>query len=157
MGKFFRRGKTQVLFVPTIASATKAPTVAELGTGTALGASINDMNGFSFANQPIDTPTLADEFTGKIGGEDQAEDSSFTFYLDDTTNPLRTTLAKGVNGFVVIADFKVGALVAADVVDVWPSRATAAPKQYSLGNDPALWLSQWVHPATPALDIAVLA
>ncbi len=155
--KFFRRGKTQVLWLPTIASGTLAPTSAEIAAGSDLTQLLHDVKGFSFANKGIPVPNMASSFTGSIPGEDTAADSTLGFYLQKTTNPLRATLAKGTAGFVVLCDYKIGAIVAADKVDVWNSTVAAIPKQYSLGNDPALWDCEMTHGAVPGIDLAVLA
>lgn len=155
--KFFRRGKTQILWLPTIASPTMAPTVSEIGAGADLTQLLHDVKGFSFANKGIPVPSMADPFTGNIPGEDTAADSTLSFYLLNTTNPLRATLAKGTAGFVVIADFKVGALAAGDKVDVWNMTIASTPKQYSVGNDAARWDAQMATGSPPAVDIAVLA
>lgn len=155
--KFFRRGKTQLRSLPVIASPTKAPTVAEWTAGADLGDLLNDVTGFTFENQPIDTPKMSASFTGKIPGEDTADASVLTFYLQKTTNPLRTTLAKDSSQFIGIVDYKIGTVAAADKVDVWPSVVASTPKQYDMGNAPALWECRLTHGDTPALDIAVLA
>lgn len=157
MGRYFRRGKSRFFFVPTIASGTKAPTAAEVTAGTETTAQVNDVAGFSFQSSRIQTPDMATPFSSNIPGPDTVDDSSLTFYLDSTTNTLRTTLAKGVVGYIMIADFKVGAIVAADKVDVWPIEVAGVPKQYSMGDDPALWIANFSMTSAPALDIAVLA
>lgn len=157
MARFFRRGKTRVWFLPAIASGTKAPTVAEIAAGTELTGSINDMNGFSYQSETIDTPDLASPFTSTIGGPDTVDDSSLVIYLDSASNPLRSTLAKGTAGFIVINDYLIGAVAAGQKVDVWPCEIIGTPKQFSMGNDPALWTAMFSATAVPATDIAVLA
>lgn len=156
MARFFRRGKTRVFFLPTIVSGTKAPTVAEITAGTDLSLSTNDITGFSFANQPIDVPDLASAFTSKIPGPDEADDSTLKLYVDSVTNPLLTTLAKDVAGYIVIKDYKIGAMAAADKVDTWPIIVASTAKDYSLGNDPATFTSTFTITSPPAVEIAVL-
>jgi hypothetical protein len=158
VNKFFRRGKSRAYFLPTIASATLAPTVAEITAGTNLSDAVAEVNGFSYSNSPIDTLVMAEDFAGKIPGEDQAEDSSLVIYLDEASNPLRTTLAKGTTGFIVLVDFKpVGSMAAADKVDVYPVDVAAAPKERGLGNEAARWRAEFTVTSRPAEDIAVLA
>lgn len=144
-------------FLPSIASGTKAPTAAEITAGTELTGSINDMNGFSYQSETIDTPDLSTPFTKNIPGPDTVDDSNLVIYLDSVTNPLRTTLAKGTAGFIVICDFKPsGAVTTGDKVDSWPVTVTGVPKQYSMGNDPALWTAMFAATDTPATDVTVL-
>ena len=155
MARFFRRGKTQVVFTLTVPSIT-APTVSNVTTGTNLSGQIHDMAGFTFANKPIDAPDLSTPFSSKIAGPDDAADSSVKYYRDSVTNPLDVTLAKGTNGFVVIADFKVlGTWATGDNVDVWPVQIGSNSKQYSLGNDPALADVTFIVTSPPALNVTL--
>lgn len=151
MARFFRRGKTKVYFVPTIASAALVPTTAEVTGGTALTPSVADLSGFAFTNSPIPTPDLVSTFTGNIPGEDTAADSTITFYEDTTTNTLQTTLAKGVSGYIVI--FPVGTAganpAAGDKAEVWPIQSTGPTREYSMGNDPARWSVKFAMMAAP--------
>lgn len=151
MANFFRRGKTKVFWVPTIASATLIPTAAEVNAGSNMSTAIADIAGFSFSNSPIPVPNLASTFTGNIPGEDTAEDSTLTIYEDTTTNTLQTTLAKGVSGYIVIFFAgTAGALPAAgDKAEVWPVQCTGPAREYSMGNDPARWMSKFAMTAPP--------
>jgi hypothetical protein len=157
MAKFFRRGHTQVWYVAAIA-APAVPTIAVLNAGTQLTASIGDMEGWSFANEPIDTPSLDSPWVSKIPGPDAAEDSALVFYEDDTTNTLRTTLAKGTDGFIVIKSngSGVAALIATDIVDVFKVEVSATPRAYSLGNEAATWKAQFTITDPPNIDVATV-
>jgi len=155
MARFFRRGKSQVVFAPTVASIT-APTVGNITGGTNLSGSVNDIAGFSFANQPIETPDLASPFTSKIPGSDQADDCTINYYLDSVTNPLHTTLAKDTIGYIILADYKIlGTWASGDRVDVWPVQVGSNAKQYSVGDDPALSQVTFTVTGTPALNTTV--
>lgn len=151
MAKFFRRGKTKIYWVPTIASASLIPTTAEVTAGTNLTPSVADVNGFAFTNSPIDVPDLSTTFTSNIPGEDTAADSSLTFYEDTTTNTLQTTLAKGVSGYIAIFfSGTAGANPAAgDKAEVWPVQSTGPTREYSMGNDPARWMVAFAMTAPP--------
>jgi hypothetical protein len=154
--RFFRRGKTRAFFVASIA-APAAPTAAEIAAGTEISDEINDIQGFGFKTDRIDVPALDSEFTPSIGGEQKADDSSLTLYLNSDSNPLRTTLAFGSDGFIVFCDYKPsGAIIATDVVDVYPVNVIGAPKARSLKNDPATWEAQLAVTAVPSEDVAVV-
>ena len=156
MVRFFRRGKTQIVFAPTVAAATLKPTIAEITGGTNLSASTNDISGFTFANSPIDTPDMATPFTSKIPGPDEADDCTIKYYLDSVTNPLNTTLAKDVIGFIVLADYKLlGTWASGDRVDVWPVQVGSNAKDYSVGDDPATSTVTFTVTATPAVNTTV--
>lgn len=155
MARFFRRGKTQAVFMTTVA-AQAAPTVANITQGRNISAEINDITGFSFANSPIDTPDLATAFTSRIPGPDEAEDSTINYYLDSVTNPLNSVLAKDVVGFMLLADYKIlGTWASGDRVDVWPVQVGSNAKQYSVGDDPALSQVTFTITGPPSLNTTV--
>src|SRR5438309_11085141 len=123
--RFFRRGVSKVYFCPTVA-ALAAPTAAEVNAGVNLTTDLADLAGFTYANQPIATPDWSDNFDSKIPGVDQPTDGVLHFYERTTTNANRTTLAKGVAGFVVIffAGIAGANPAAGDKAEVWPIPST---------------------------------
>lgn len=157
MSRFMRKGTTKVYFVPVIAGA--APTVAEITGGTNLTPQIAEINGFNFTNNPIDTPDMASAFVGKIPGEDTVDNSSITFYEDDTTNPIKTSQAKGTVGHIVIAyQGLIGATPAAgDKVDIWPCIIASNSRMYSAGNESAKYQVVYTLTEAPAEEATVLA
>ena len=156
MVKFMRRGKSQAVFTLTCGNIN-APTVANITQGTNLSASTNDLAGFSYKNAPIDVPDLSQAFVPKIPGPDEADDSTITYYLDSATNPLHTTLAKDVVGFIILADYKVlGTWTAGDKVDVWPVIVASNSKQYSMGDDPALSEVTFTVTSAPGQNVTVV-
>lgn len=155
MARFFRRGKTKVVFTQTVGVLT-APTVSNITTGSDLTAAINDLTGFEFANKPIDTPDLATSFTSKIPGPDEAKDASLKYYRDSASNPLDSTLAKDVLGFIIVGDYKIlGSWTSGDKVDVWPVQVASNSKEYSLKNDPALSNVIFTVTGTPAFNTTI--
>lgn len=156
MAEYFRRGTSRVYLVPTI--TVTAPTVAQVTAGTEITDDIADVEGFRFSNSRIDIPKLSSTFTATIAGEDTADDSSLTFYDDDTTNPLRATLAKGTQTHVVF--FPAGTAGAnpaiGDDVDVWPVESASTPREWTMGNDPARWMAEFGITAPPSLDEALV-
>lgn len=140
MARFMRKGIARFYWVPTIASLT-APTVAEITAGTELTSQMGEITGFTFANNPIDTPDMANAFVSKIPGEDSVDTSSFRFYEDRTSNPIRTVLAKNSTGYIVI--FPAGTAGAspaiADKAEVWPVTVASNARAYSAGNEAAAY------------------
>ncbi len=157
MARFFRRGRTRVYWVPTIASATLVPTTAEVTAGTNLTPSIAGMEGFSFQNSPIPTPDLASTFTTNIPGEDTADNPQLTFYEDTATNTLQTTVAKGTEGYIAIfyAGTAGASPAAADKAEVWKVISTGPTREYTVGNDPARWMARFT-PSAPSNFSATL-
>lgn len=139
MARFFRRGKSRVLFAPTVAgysatAGTGSPTRGEITGATVLQTQIAEVNGFSFSNSPISVPDLNSTFTSTIAGEDVAEDSGFVFYDDDAASTIRTALAKGTKGFILLLPY---GDVATKRVEVWPVESTGVADEWTAGNDPA--------------------
>lgn len=158
MSRYFRRGTTKIYFVSTI-SNTASPTVAEMAAGTELTCEVAEISGFAFQNSPIDVPDMCAEFVKKIPGEDTADDSEMTFYEDDTSNPLLTTLAKGNQGYVVFFPYGIGGAspVAGDDCEVWPVSVAKTTREWSAGNDPARFMSTFTITGVPGLASQVKA
>lgn len=156
--RFIRPGVSKVYFVPTIASLA-AMTAAEAGAGTDLTPTISDVTGFSYKNAPVDTPDWSDNFVSKITGFDQAADSELKVYEKRTTNTGRTTLAKGVSGYLVIyfRGLAGSSPAAADKYDAWPVISAGTPREYGSGPTAAKWSAALIPTARPAEDAAVVA
>ncbi len=136
MALFFRRGKSRLYFVPTIANQNSV-TATELAAGRDLGPTLSDISGFQLTNSPIGTPNLADTFTSQIDGEDTTADSTLTLYDDDTATAIRVALAKGANGFIVMGPY---GSTSGKRAEVWPVRSTGVNDEWTTGNDPARYV-----------------
>lgn len=132
MARYFRRGVSKLRFLPACAGAS--PTRAEITAGTDLTASVADISGMQFSNSPIAVPDLNSTFTSQINGEDTVADTSVTFYDDDTTHTVRTALAKGTAGFLLLLPY---GDVATKRCEVWPVVATGVNDEWTTGNDSA--------------------
>jgi hypothetical protein len=151
MARYFRRGKSKVRFLPAVANAA-APTAGELTAGTDLTVSIADIAGFGYNNGPIATPDLNSTFTSSIPGEDTTDDSSITFYDDDTSTTIRTLLAKGVSGYIMRMPY---GQVTAKRAEIWPVTSTGVNDTWSTGNDAAQFQVGFAITATPTLTSVV--
>jgi hypothetical protein len=154
MARFMRKGTTRLYMVPTIASAALIPTAAEVNAGTRLDTQVAELSGFTFANNPISTPDMSTSFVSQVPGEDATEDSSMTFYEDKVSNPIRTALAKGTNGYVVIFPAGIaGATPAAgDKCDVWPVTVASNARQYTADNEAAKYMVKLAATAEAGTD-----
>jgi hypothetical protein len=130
MAKFFRRGVSLVRFLPAVANPA-APSGAEISAGTVLTAAISAISGFQLSNSPIPVPDLATVFTAQINGEDTVADSTLTLNDDDTTTAIRTALAKGTSGFILLQPY--GA-TAGKRCEVWPVKVTGYNDEWSVDN-----------------------
>lgn len=147
MARYFRRGKSKMKYLPAIANQA-APTAPELSAGTDLTGSIADVNGFGYNNSPIATPDLNSTFTSSIPGEDTTDDSSITFYDDDTSTTIRTLLAKGITGFICRQPY---GQVSAKRCEIWPVTSTGVNDVWTVGNDAAQFVVGFAVTATPTL------
>lgn len=156
MARFMQKGTTKFYWLLTIATSgtTLIPTAAEVNGGTRLDTQISEVNGFSFSNNPITTPDMANTFVTNIPGEDSADTSSLMFYEDKVTNPIRTALAKGTNGFVVIlfAGTAGASPALGDKCDVWPAQVASNARAYSAGNEASKYNVVFAMTSAPGLD-----
>lgn len=127
MARFFRRGVSAVKFLPAVAGSS--PTRVEITAGTVLSAQVAGIGGFQMNNSPIATPDLATSFDSQIDGPDTTDNSSLNFYDDDTSATIRTALAKGTAGFIVL--FPYGD-VPTKRCEVWPVKSTGVNDQWGL-------------------------
>ncbi|TXS39690.1 hypothetical protein [Streptomyces sp. t39] len=155
MGRFSRKGVTKILFADTVASTAYIPTRAEITGATALTKAIASVEGFSLENQEIETPDLESTFTSKIPGDDQAADSSLTFYEDDAEDTLEEALAKGTTGFIII--LRKGDVPTSKSMDVYPVRVASKSAAITVDNEAAKWMVKFSITDTPALDVEVPA
>jgi hypothetical protein len=157
--RYMRKGVSGVILVPTIASATLAPTVAEVNAGTVLNTQLTELNGFEFSNSPINAPDFDSTFVSQVSGEDAAAASSLVFHELNTyvSNLIKIALPKGTVANIVLSPYKKAPLAAADKVETWPIVVTAAPRIWTSGNETAKYRVGVALTAPPAIDIAVLA
>lgn len=157
MARFMRKGVTRVYFVPTIASATLVPTTAEVTAGTRLDTQLADINGFAYANNPINVPDMSSAFVANIPGEDAVADSSLTFYEDKTTNAIKTAQPKATVGYILFfyAGIAGAAPATADKADVWPILVASVARQYTAGNEAAQYIITYAPTAAPGEEKAL--
>lgn len=153
MARFFRRGVSEAVFAPAVASLA-APTTAEITAGTDLSASIADLAGFMLENAPIATPDLSSTFDSQIDGPDTTSDSSLTFYDDDTATTIRDALAKGTDGFLILMPY--GNTVGKRA-EVWPVRSTGVNDEWDMGATAARFKVGFAVTSVPEQDGAITA
>lgn len=154
MGRFTRKAVSRVFFCATLSSQTAPSIATELTTSNEITAPIAEMSGFQFSNNPINTPDLSTLFVSQIPGEDTAEDSSITFYDDDTTTTLRTSQAKGNAGFIVLCPY---GRTAAKRCEVWPVKSTGYNDEWTTGNEAAKARVQYAVTAVPNQSATIAA
>jgi hypothetical protein len=146
MARFFRRGVSKIYFLPAVATPA-APTSIEITAGTDLTVDTSEIAGFSLTNAPIAVPDLAATFTKTINGEDTTDTSSITFYdQDTTTNAIRTALAKGTAGYIVLMPY---GNVTTKRCEVWAVTSTGVNDTWTTGNEAARFVVSFSINAVP--------
>ena len=89
----------------------------------------------------------------KIPGEDSTDNSDMTFYEDDVSNAIKSALAKGTSGYVVI--FYAGLATddtpaIGDDCDVWPATVASNSRMYTADNEAAKYQVVYSLTAAPA-------
>lgn len=148
--RYYRRGVTEVLWVPTVAVKT-APTRAELDAGTALSLEVGEVDGWQVTSEVIETPALGSLFNAKINGAISADDSSLTMYASQNGTDVRSLLTRGTNGFVVWMD---EGDTAGRTMDVFPVRVLSQAKIRNL-DDAAMVQVQFAVTSEPAENVNI--
>lgn len=153
--RFFQPETSKCWFLPAIASASLAYTLAERDAGTDLTGEIADLAGWSVSTAMINTPDMATKFVGQIGGRINADASSITFYGDKAgLNDIRDVLPRGTTGYVVWAD---GGDVAGQPSDVFPIEVTSVSKIRSAGDQAFQITISFAITRQPGEDVAIPA
>jgi hypothetical protein len=161
--RFFRRGITKIFYVPVISDIDAPSATTELDVALELSCELAEISGFAFSNSPIPVPDMCDVFVKNIPGEDTAEDSSITFYELSggiANNPIKSTLAKGVVGYILIFPYGIsGASLpeAGDEAEVWPVSVSSNTREFSAGNEPARFMVEFTISDVPELEAVIAA
>lgn len=144
MARFFRRGRSAVKFAPSVAG--NSPTRAEITAGLDVTGQVADLAGFNLSNSPIETPDLATTFNSQIKGPDATDTSTLTFYDDDVSSTIRTTMAKDVTGVILL--FPYGD-ISTKRVEKWPVVSTGVNDEWSLDANAARFVIGYAVTSVP--------
>lgn len=150
--RYYRRGVTKVLWVPTIASLS-APTRPEINAGTALEGETGAMAGWQTTSATVPTPALGTRFTPVVGGEITAADSSLTFWASKDGDDVRTLLNREDSGFVIWMD---EGDVPGQTMDVFAVTVTSQAKVREL-DSAAQIMAQFAITSEPAENVEIPA
>ncbi|MEU0522766.1 hypothetical protein [Streptomyces niveus] len=150
--RYYRRGTTRVLWVPTIANKA-APTRSELDAGTALEGETGAMGGWQTTSETFPTPALGSRFTPVVGAAITAADSSLTFWASKDGDDVRALLVRETPGFVVWMD---EGDVPAQTMDVYPVTVMTQAKVRELDNAAQI-MCQFAITSEPAENVTIPA
>lgn len=154
MGRFFRRGKSRILFLAGGVATPGTIARADITAAVDLSTDIADIAGFELSNAPIDTPNLADEFTPQIDGEDTVATSTLTIYDRDDSEVHRNALEKGTAGDVLMLPY---GDITGKRAEIWPAKVTGTNDNWTVGAEAARFTSGFAIVATPTQNAAVPA
>src|SRR5690348_4470330 len=145
--RFIRPGVTKVYYLPTAANY-KALTKTELDAGTDLTPEIAEVAGWNTTSNLVDVPDWGSRYTSKVAGLITSDDSSITFYADETGNDVRTVLPRDTTGYIVWMD---GGEVVGQPMDVYPVTVSSVSKERTAA-DPARIVVNFAITAEPSED-----
>ncbi|MFJ1581555.1 hypothetical protein [Streptomyces sp. NPDC088182] len=150
--RYYRRGTTRVLWVPTIANKN-SPTRIELDAGTALEGETGAMAGWQTTSEVFPTPALGSRFTPVVGGAITAAESSLTFWASKDGDDVRALLLREAVGFIVWMD---EGDVPTQTMDVYPVTVTSQAKVREL-DSAAQITAQFAITSEPAENVTIPA
>lgn len=150
--RYYRRGITKVLWVPTIVNKN-APTRAELTAGTALEGETGAMGGWQTTSETVPTPALGSRFTPVVGGAITAADSSLTFWASKDGDDVRELLVREAAGFIAWMD---EGDVPTQTMDVYPVTVTSQAKVREM-EAAAQIMCQFAITSEPAENVTIPA
>lgn len=144
MARWIPDAKSKVTFCPGVANLA-APTSGELAAGTVLctpgtyiTAGLKEMSGFETTQEFKVMQDVATRVDSKLAGRQSLPDASMTFFDDDASSTIRTALAEGSVGFLVIMPY---GQVTGKRCQVWPCTIGALnDSQIIAGGDPATFM-----------------
>lgn len=143
--RFIRRGVSKARWLPAVAGSS--PTRAEINAGINLGGDLAAINGNEFNGSRVPVPVLDQVFTPQTAGEDTVGDVSLLFQDDSVATTIRTTLAKGTAGYLLLMPY---GDVATKRCEVWPATSMGVNDGWGdLGNNPAQYTINLAITAPP--------
>lgn len=153
--RFIRRGKTRILFSPTLANPLTGATRTELTSALNLTPEVADLSGWSLENSPAATPDMASTFEKSIPGTDAAADSTLTLYEDELSEITELALAKNTVGYIIL--LRKGDRPGSKSMDTFAVRVASKGPEFNAGNEPARYVLTFSIEEEPSLDKAVPA
>jgi len=106
--RFYQPGVIAIVFLPTIAATTYVPTTAEIAAGTDLTKEVDDIAGWSYSTNFIETKDASSRISPKLAGRVSLDDSSITFNGSSNGTDARTVFTVDQAGYILMADAGLG-------------------------------------------------
>ncbi len=159
-GRYMYPGKAKVVFAPAVANPA-APTAPEISAGTVLtqpgstvATGMKEMRNWETSAGTTPVPDVASTFDSTIPGRQSAGEPQIEFYDDDAaSNAIRTALAEGTSGYVIIMP---QGQTTGRRCEVWPVKVnTVNQNQVTNGADPATFTVTFAVPSAPTKTAVV--
>lgn len=131
--RYIAAGTTQIYWVGTIA-AIATPTRPELDAGWDLSGEVADTGGWLATPTFNSTTRFSSGYETSKRGVLRPDGTSLMLYADRAGDDIRSLLAMGAEGFIVVFH---GGDIAGRLMDVWPVQVAAVWQPVSIGDDPA--------------------
>lgn len=162
MGLFFLRGQSAARWLPTVASASAGPTLAEWTAGTDLTPAITALAGWETSLNRINTAVMNAKEELQTNGPQTLGDASITLLDDDgqaasgSTQRVaaKTALAEGTNGYFGVCTFK-AAPTTADKIYLFPALVGAVNPDLSLDAQLSRLIVQMAITGAPRKNVAI--
>lgn len=125
-GKYFRAGVSKFYFLPSVAGSS--PTAPEIAAGVNITQDLSDVNNVSVQANLVDTPDYLTAFVSKVAGNDTVGDPEFVYWDRDNSTTIRTALAKGTAGYLVLMPY---GDVSGKRCEVYPVSSAGVNDQYN--------------------------
>lgn len=131
--RYLAAGTTQIYWVGTIA-VPSAPTRAELDAGWDLSGEVADTGGWFATPTYNDTTRFAATNATSKPGILGTDGTSLMMYADRAGDDIRSLLAHGTSGFIVVFH---GGDIVGRLMDVWPVQVARVWQPVKVGDEPA--------------------
>lgn len=161
---FFRRGKSTIIFAPTVASGTGAPTVAECTAGVVMDAAIAGMSGWATNLNRINQEVWKYVTDYQIEGPQQLGEAQMILLADDGGSSadeteraaVKTAMVEGATGFMLFSP-STRTIAAGVKVHNFPVKIGAVNDDLSMTTQAARYTVDFAVVGAPKKNVAVLA
>ena len=160
MARYIPSGVAKVVFAPAVSSIA-APTQAEIAAGTVLTSAggtlidaLAEMNNWETAVDNIDVPDVQTTFDSQIPGRTKASNPTTMHYDNDAAATIRTALAEGTAGYMIIMRY---GSTTGKRAEVYPCKVSSLnDSQVDNKNTPAMFTVTYAVSSKPN-KVAVIA
>jgi len=150
---FIHQGVTRVLFLSSVGGNEAAPTRVAINAGTNLTPALQSMAGFAIDPQMHEAAPVGGAFVEQVPGVNKVSTAcTLTLYDNRTSTAIRTAVAVGLVGFVLLMPY---GDVAGRRCETWPVKIAAQADTWEVGA--ALYRVLFAVRRAPTLNAVIPA